>query len=55
MKLLPALKIRWIGWVVAFTGEFILFYRHRENFAYCWTLWLGPLLIRRQVSEEGTS
>ena len=53
MKLLPALRIRWVGWAVAFTGEFVLFYRHREDSEYCWTLWLGPLRIRRRAREEG--
>jgi len=57
MNRLPALQIRWVGWAVAFTGEFILFYRHREGwkYEYRWTLWLGPLQIRRRASEEGTS
>jgi len=53
MNRLPALQIRWVGWAVAFTGEFVLFSRHREGSEYCWTLWLGPLRIRRRARGEG--
>jgi hypothetical protein len=51
MKRLLGLHIEWVGWAAAFTAEFVVLHRWVDigGMRGCWTLWLGPLLIRRRV------